>query len=169
MSPCDQDQDSWSIIPLNPIGPLPDLFDLRLRGFSLSMRGRSRAVASSIKPIGPGRCIKAFSTSITTRNKACQTSTSALDEVLKLESWHIFDLMVSAEFSCPRGQRVRHHWLKHRMAPNDWYALRRWLLWSGRRVEAIGQRAGNETDSILRDGKSADSRPSAEAGSSQNP
>jgi len=169
MSPCDQDQDSWSSIPLNPIGFLSYFAGLRLRGFSLSMRGRSRATASSIKPVGPGRCIEVYGTSITTRDKAFKTNNDTVDEVLKLESWHMLDSMVSAEFSCSRGQRVRHHWLKHRMASHDWYTLRRWLLWSGRRVEAIGQRASTETDSVLRSGKSSDSRPSAQAGSSQNP
>ena len=92
------------------------------------VRNRSRrGTASFLKPIGLGRCHLAF-----------RSDSENLVEAWDLESWHMLDWMVSVQLRHACGARSRYHWFKHRMPENDWFGLRRWLLWSGRRVESIG-------------------------------
>ncbi|NCZ47396.1 MAG: hypothetical protein EBX59_07475 [Betaproteobacteria bacterium] len=90
-----------------------------------------------MRPIGPGRCAIRFPDQ---RSKHHNASCEADPTLWSLESWHMLDWMLSAQFRGPRGQPLRQHWLRHRMPETSWYRLRRWLVWSGRRVEAIGQR-----------------------------
>jgi hypothetical protein len=100
---------------------------------------RSRTRATSIMPIGPGRCLVERS-DLTPPSCKKQPIHNQPQETWHLEAWHMSDWMVSVQFSSTGGKRIRHHWLKQGLHQDTWYQLRRCLIWSGRRVEAIGQR-----------------------------
>lgn len=148
--PYEARRDAWDAVPLDDQSLLPSLVS-RLAGRPLSPHPRRY-----LRPVGPGRCRFEYdhrngidANAPTEHHPMLDSYVSGSGEVWQLESWHMLDWMVSAQFRGTTRARRRYHWLKHRTPEAAWYGLRRWLLWSGRRVEAIGQR-NNLIDPKLR-------------------
>jgi hypothetical protein len=58
----------------------------------------------------------------------------------ELRYWHLLDFMVSVRLRRDDGHEETFHWTKWNTQPAIWFGLRRWLVWSGRRVGGIGER-----------------------------
>jgi len=81
-------------------------------------------------PEGPGRCRVIDRRSVEQPDRRCW----------ELRHWHLLDFLVSVRLRREDGHEETFHWLRSRTPPTVWFALRRWLVWSGRRVGAIGER-----------------------------
>ncbi|NBO96144.1 MAG: hypothetical protein EBT36_09585 [Betaproteobacteria bacterium] len=121
-----RERNPWQRIPLRSLCLLPG-------------SSRARARATAIRPIGPGRCLVERGY-LSEPPRHPRPDHDQPTETWQLEAWHMIDWMVSVQFRGADGKRILHHWLKQGMSGDPWYQLRRWLIWSGRRVEAIGQR-----------------------------
>ena len=119
----------WQSIPLAATLWRPDFFS------------RRKLPTMAIRPIGPGRCL--LEPRLPAKCNMHGKGSDAFVQTWQLEAWHMTDWMVSVQFRGLCGKRIRQHWLKARTSFDAWYNLRRWLIWSGRRVESIGQRTNH--------------------------
>lgn len=83
-------------------------------------------------PEGPGRC-RVVSDALRSGHDR---------QSWELRHWHLMDFLVSVRLRREDGHEETFHWLRWQTPPAMWFGLRRWLVWSGRRVRSIGERPG---------------------------